>query len=160
MKKSPDDIFKSKRIGYKLSTLLVFVLLFIFCGNSSAEIITLRSGKVIDGEIIEASEREMTLKEWDADNEIKVKYKLIEKIEGSLSQDTSNEYFDIVVEKIDEINKIKQERNAALLNKIQSKEVEFYMTSWCPYCTKMDKFSRLIFFLICLRIASLPDSAA
>ena len=81
-----------------------------------AEVIQLKSGLVINGEILSESEEELTVK--TSTDVVKIQKKLI----ASRNQT--------------DIPKEANEDN----EKTDPVHIEVYLTSWCPYCQKLEKY--------------------
>ncbi len=103
------------RKSEKIFVLLCFLLLW---KNAPlfGEVIQLKSGLVIQGEILSESEEELTVK--TSKDVVKIQKKLIQSKDPVRTQEEANK------DKTSQVN------------------IEVYLTNWCPYCQKLEKYLR------------------
>ena len=129
MRKHHDSI---KFIG--LCTIFAF-----FPDIALAEIIILNSGKKLEGTIIQTTDTGAVIRTSQGDFD--VRYRMMASVEPSAKDNAAlNPNIKVVTGKINSINQLRQQKAAEETKRIYSKRVEFYMTSWCPYCQKMEMF--------------------
>jgi len=118
-----------------------FIMISLFIhGIASAEVVTLTSGKQIEGRIIQLTDRKIQVQ--TPQNVTGIPLKMIKDVEDSPSDSPmgNSGYLDDVLVKLNKGKAIRQTRDLALQNKIHSKKIELYMAPWCPYCVKMEKY--------------------
>ncbi len=119
-------------------TLILFIQIF-FISRAFAETVTLDSGKTLSGTIIKADTREFTIQTDKGD--FAVPYKMLKNVEITEENKRTNPELTAAVLKIfNEHQGKRQKKNEEVAKKINGKQTELYMTSWCPYCRKIAKF--------------------
>lgn len=121
-----------------------FIVLSFVCGLilrpclAWSEHVLLKSGKTYQGEISAHSDTDLDL--ITPDGLIQIPFRMIESITVDSESQTSNyPMFDEVKTKIEELKAREEKRNLVYGNDNREK-VELYMTSWCPYCRKMESY--------------------
>jgi len=124
---------------------------------ASAEYIMLKSGQSVAGAVIERTDEYIKV---ETDFDITLTYYLdeIEQIleqpevkdeEPSISENTGEDLKEqevLIIENLppDQVRQLDAGKKAstARKKKVQKKKVTIYVTSWCPYCKKLEKFLR------------------
>ncbi|MGE0267540.1 MAG: glutaredoxin family protein [Candidatus Omnitrophota bacterium] len=122
----------------------IFVIFIMYClvnprAYALAETVRLKSGKDYQGEIIGHNESEIEL--WTEEGSVHIPYRMIDSIERAA--DESAELYpmlDDIKEKLAKIAENDEKRKYVYANSNDNERVELYMTSWCPYCKKMEYF--------------------
>ena len=96
--------------------------------QSTADVVTLKSGRVVEGEITIVTEYGITI--VSKNREESIMYSFIRDVSPSTSRSVPNSKY---VEQLRlQFSSHKSSEN--------SKKVQFYMAPWCPYCRSMEQF--------------------
>lgn len=106
-----------------------------------AETICLKSGKIYQGEVTAHNDSEIEI--WTEDGIVQIPYRMIESIDRSPEDSTAiYPLMEDLQAQFTKIKKKSESRSYVHANSRGSGKVELYMTNWCPYCQKMEKYLR------------------
>lgn len=104
-----------------------------------SENVLLKSGKIYQGEISTHSDSELEL--MTSEGLVQIPYRMIESVTLDPKEETSSyPMFEEVLTKIEELKAREEKRNVVYGKNNNQEKVELYMTSWCPYCRKMENY--------------------
>lgn len=124
--------------------LFLFIIWTILSPRACAETIRLASGKTYQGEILDHSDRELRLQRENGVMDIP--YRMIAAIEQEeegaypLFKDLQTRWQKVRVDSTKDQKRYVKGKERKKYVKSRGPQVELYMTSWCPYCRKMESF--------------------